>query len=156
MRIFISFAALAVVASTLATHAFADGAAEQAIKARQGYYQLVLNNAGKLFAMAKGDMEYDAQQASTAAANLKTLASLDTGALWAAGTSKEEMPGKTRALKAIWDTYPAIGKKVEAFKSAIDGVAANAGNGLDALRGNVGALGGACKGCHDDFRAEKF
>lgn len=156
MRHFAFFTALAALFVGIAHPAMADKAAEGKIKARQGYYQLVVNNAGQLFGMAKGEIDYDAAQATTAANNLKILTTLETGGLWAAGTSKEEMPGKTRALKKIWDTYPAIGEKLDAFKKAVDAMAANAGNGLDALRANAGALGGACKSCHDDFRAEKF
>jgi len=134
----------------------ADKGAEDRIQARQGYYKLVLHNVGPLFAMAKGEMEYNADVAAKAANNLKILSTMDNGSLWLPGSSKEEMPGKTRALKKIWDTYPAIGEKVAAFKKAADAMAANAGNGLDALRANAGPLGGSCKGCHDNFRAEKF
>ena len=34
-------------------------------------------------------------------------------------------------------------------------VAAKAGT-LDALKPAVGAVGAACKACHDDYRAEKY
>jgi hypothetical protein len=30
-----------------------------------------------------------------------------------------------------------------------------AGNGLDAMKGAMGGLGGGCKGCHEKFRAPK-
>jgi len=156
MRILASLGLVAAIVCGTAVSANADEALEGKIKARQGYYQLVLSNAGPLFGMAKGDVEYDAAAASTAASNLKILSTLDTGSLWVAGTSKEEMPGKTRALKKIWDTYPAIGEKLEAFNNAVDAMAANAGSGLDGLRANIGALGAACKGCHDEFRADVF
>ncbi len=139
-----------------AVPAQADSALESKIKARQGYYQIVFNNAGPLFAMAKGDVDYDKDVATTAANNLKTLTMLDMGSAWAPGTSKEEMPGKTRALKVIWETYPAITEKVKGFENAVNAMAANAGNGLDALRANIGALGASCKACHDDFRADAF
>ncbi|MDV7340217.1 cytochrome c [Terasakiella sp. A23] len=156
MKRMIKMALLGGLLVSAAAPALADKAAEDKIKARQGYYQLVKSNAGPLFGMAKGDIEYDAKVAATAANNLKTLSVLDNGHLWIPGTSKEEMPGKTRALKKIWDTYPAIGDKIGGFKKAVDALAANAGNGLDALRANVGPLGGACKACHDEFRADKF
>ncbi|MEQ8665108.1 MAG: cytochrome c [Rhodospirillales bacterium] len=129
---------------------------EGVVKARQGYFQLVLLNAGTLFGMAKGDVAYDADKAQTAADNLVLLSSMDTSALWAAGTSKEEMPGKTRALKAIWDTWPAVTEKVAAFKKATADMADFAGAGVEGIQANAGALGGACKGCHDDFRAKDF
>lgn len=156
MRFLVSLGLMVAFTFGIVASAHADKALEGKIKARQGYYQLVLANAGTLFGMAKGDVDYDAATASTAANNLKTLTMLDTSALWVPGTSKEEMTGKTRALKKIWDTYPAIAEKGEAFQKAVDGLAANAGSGLDGLRANIGALGAACKACHDDFRADSF
>lgn len=134
----------------------ADSHLEDVVKARQGYYKLVLHNAGPLFAMAKGDMEYDAAKASTAANNLLTLTKLDVGSLYPAGTSKEEMPGKTRALMKIWEDFPGVGEKAQAWKTAVADMAAVAGDGVDALRSKAGALGGGCKGCHDNYRAKDF
>lgn len=134
----------------------ADEAMENMVKARQGYYQNVRHNAGILFGMAKGEMDYDAAAASTAANNLLALTKIDLGTYYVAGSSKEEMPGKTRALKKIWETYPAVSEKGKAFKEAVAAMAAVAGNGVDAIRANAGALGGSCKGCHDNFRAKEF
>ena len=156
MKKLLSFAFLVTLSSAVAVPAMANKAMEEMVQARQGYYKLVKHNAGQLFAMAKGDMAYDAKKAAKAANNLKTLSMLDLGTLYMPGSSKEEMPGKTRALKKIWDTFPEIGKKGAAFKQAVDAMAANAGNGLDALRANAGALGGSCKGCHDNYRADTF
>lgn len=149
-------ASILSLGAIVAGDARADGHLEKMIDARQGYYQVVLHNAGILFGMAKGDIEYDAGSAQNAADNIVKLTSLEVGSMWAAGTSKEEMPGKTRALKKIWDTWPAIGEKSAAWKKASADLAGSAGNGLDALRANIGALGASCKGCHDEYRAENF
>jgi len=150
-------AAVATVFSVLALGAaHADERLEDVVKARQGFYKLVSHNAGMLFGMAKGDVEYDAGAARTAADNLVTLTRLDLGTVYPAGTSKEEMPGKTRALKKIWDTYPAIIEKSKAWKAAIADMATAAGDGLDALRAKAGPLGDSCGGCHDNFRAKDF
>ena len=145
-----------VLLAVVAAPALADKATEKMIKARQGYYQMVRHNAGPLIAMAKGEMEYDAEKATAAANNLKTLSMLDNSSLFAPGSSKEEMPGKTRALKKIWETFPAIGEKGKDYKMAVDAIAAGAGNGLDALRPLVKDLGASCKGCHDEYRADDF
>ena len=139
-----------------AADARADSHLEGVVKARQGYFQLVRINAGLLFGMAKGDVAYDADKAQAAADNLVLLSSMETSAIWAAGTSKEEMPGKTRALKKIWDTWPAVGEKVDAFKKATADMADFAGTGVEGIQANAGALGSACKGCHDDYRAKDF
>ena len=62
---------------------------------------------------------------------------------------------RTRArrepLPEIWSTYPAVGEKDQALKDAAAALAEVAGDGLDALRSKIGAVGKACKGCHDDF-----
>jgi len=136
--------------------ALAGDPLEDTVKARQGYYKLILHNAGTLFGMAKGDIEYDAERASTAANNLLTLSKLNVGSLYPAGTSKEEMPGKTRALKKIWDDFPGVGEKAKAWKAAVADMAAVAGDGVDAVRAKAGPLGGGCKGCHENYRADDF
>ncbi len=134
----------------------AADAVEDTIKSRQGFYRVVVHNAGQLFAMAKGEMEYDAARATTAANNLVALSTLDNGTLWVADSSKENYPGKTRALQKIWDTYPAVLERMETWKQAVAAVAGVAGGGVEALRTKISDLGGSCKGCHDNFRAKEF
>jgi len=155
-RLLVLLPALVAVMFSAQQEVRADEAMEKLVQARQGYYKLVSHNAGVLFGMAKGDIEYSAELAATHANNLLALSKMDTGALWAAGTSKEEMPGKTRALKKIWDTYPEVAEKSKVWKAAVADMAAVAGTGVDAIRAKVGALGGGCKACHDNFRAETF
>nr|MBX2836056.1 cytochrome c [Gammaproteobacteria bacterium] len=62
---------------------------------------------------------------------------------------------RTRALPAIWETFPAITEKSDALKDAAAVLAENAGNGLEALQGAMGDVGQSCKGCHDDYRAKR-
>lgn len=155
MKIQLGALAIGVAATTLALPALADSI-DDAIKARQGYYQVVLHNAGALFGMAKGDIDYNAEAASTHANNLAALAAMNNSSMWPAGSSKEDRKGKTRALPVIWSTYPAIGEKGQAFKDATAKLAETAGNGLGELRANVGALGASCKGCHETYRAKDF
>ncbi len=132
-------------------------AEDKAIKARQAVMQLYSFNLGKLGAMVKGDMEYDAAQAKLAADNLVKAASIGQDAMWPKGTAMEDdgMEGKTWAKKAAWDTYPAVVKKHEALQAAAAKMADAAGNGVDAIKGAIGGVGGSCKGCHEDFRAPK-
>lgn len=128
---------------------------EKAIKARQGEMQLRSFNAGPLFGMAKGQIEYDAELASKLAGNLKLMLDLDNGRAWAAGSHNEAYPGKTTALPKVWDTYPEISEYGKNYAKAVSELAAVAGNGLDALKPAVGDLGKACKACHDDFREQQ-
>jgi len=146
---------LTALALSIATYSSANPA-EDAIEARQGYYQVVKHNMGSLAAMAKGEAPYDAKKAATYAKNLEMLTQLNNESMWIAGTSNKDMPGKTRALPEIWSTYPAIAEKSDAWKKATAKLAVSAGKGLDALRADIRGVGQSCKGCHDEFRAKDF
>ncbi|MGI9408420.1 MAG: c-type cytochrome [Hyphomicrobiaceae bacterium] len=151
MKAAVGLATLTALAGT----SFADPV-DDAIKARQSFYQVVKFNAGGLFGMAKGDIAYDAKQAQTYADNLKALTLMMNGPMWPEGSDNEAKKGKTRAMPKIWTTYPAITEKSKAWKAAAADVAGVAGSGLDQLRSKIGALGEACKGCHDNYRAKDF
>ena len=128
---------------------------KSAIKARQGEMQLRAYNAGPLFAMAKGKMEYDAAKASMLADNLVKLMDIDISSSWVKGTDKENYPDDTTTLPKLWTTYPEIGKYGKKYGKAVRELAAVAGQGKDQLKSKVGALGKSCKGCHDEFREKK-
>ena len=125
------------------------------IKARQGDMNVRALSAGPLFAMAKGKMPYDAKKASKLANNLKVLMQLDMGSAWAPGTGKDKYPNDTQALPEVWSTYPKVAEAGKKYAAAVNELAAVAGNGLDALKSKIGAVGKGCKGCHDDFREKE-
>jgi cytochrome c556 len=129
---------------------------DKSIKARQSPMQLYNFNAGTLGAMAKGKIPYDAAVATEAASNLSTLANLGQSQFWPVGSDNQtEGNARTRALPAIWETYPAISEKVEGLKMATADLVPAADGGLEALQDAMGAVGQACKACHTDFRAKK-
>ena len=125
------------------------------IKARQSEMQLKSFNAGPLFGMAKGKIEYNAELAAMLANNLLLQTQLDMGRAWAEGTDNVAYEGKTAALPETWSTYPEVAEKGKAYVKAVTELAPVAGNGLAALKSKISALGKGCKGCHDDFREEK-
>jgi len=129
---------------------------EKAIKARQGFMQVVVWEAGPLFGMAKGEVPYDAERAAGNATNLNALIQYDVGRLFIEGTSKEDRPGKTRALADIWAKPADFQKAMDAWRAAAAVVAAEAGKGQEALAAAVGEMGKTCGGCHKPFRAEEF
>lgn len=129
---------------------------EKAIKARQSYYQVVSFNAGPLFGMARGKVAYDAKKAQEFANNLLALTALKNGAMWPKGSDNVAKKGKTRALPAIWANFPKVVEASKAFSTAVKELADVAGNGADAMKAKVGALGKSCGGCHKPFRAEAF
>ncbi len=70
------------------------------------------------------------------------------------GTDKG-MPN--RAKPEIWSQnakFKAAAEKMQGEVVKLE-AAAKSGN-LDSLKAAAGAVGGACKACHDDFRAEKY
>jgi len=152
---------LMLIVSTLAiffsgqTFAADDDPNLHLIKARQGEMEVRAYSAAPLFAMAKGKMPYDAEQASKLANNLALLLKLEIGGAWAAGTGKDKYPGKTHALPEIWSTYPKVAEAGKAYSAAVGELVAVAGDGLDALRSKIGDVGEGCKGCHDDFREKE-
>jgi len=146
---------LSVIFATNLATAVAAGDFDRQIKARQATMQLYAFNLGILGAMAKGDMDYNADQASAAAADLQALANLNGGAMWPQDSDMAKNPGITWAKPDIWTTYPKIAEKSKALKEATAKMAAAAGSGIDGIRTNIGAVGGSCKSCHDDFRAPK-
>ena len=149
------YTVLLIVAIFSATNTHADEELKQAIKARQGLMKNYLWNAKPLFGMAKGKIPYDAKKAQIHADNLELISKMNNGSLWPKGSDNQAFPEDTRALKKIWDTFPAIGEKGKAFKKATADLAAVAGDGKDALKSKIGALGQSCKGCHDGYRADK-
>jgi len=63
----------------------------------------------------------------------------------------------TRAKAEVWSDgakFKAAAEKMQSEVAKLD--AAAKGGNLDAIKGAMGAVGGACKACHDDFRAERY
>ncbi len=140
-------------AAAVAGTAFAGGhGGNPAVKARKAHMQLYAFNLGTLGAMAKGEMEYDAEAASAAANNLASLSSLGQRGYWAAGTSSDDLPDESRALPAIWQEGSKAGEIGASFAEAAAALAAVAGDGKDAMAGAIGPVGKACGDCHKAYR----
>lgn len=148
----LALAALAIgVASVPAVSADLD----KAVKARKAQMALYAWNLGQLGAMAKGAVPYNAEVAKATAEDLAALASVKGPTMWPAGSDATAMPGVSRAKLEAWSTYPAIIEKNDMMANASAALAAVAGDGLDAMRGAIGPVGGACKSCHETYRAPK-
>jgi len=152
MRVTI-IAALIIAPSLAVAHADHH---EDVAKARLAFFTLFGANIGPLAKMAKGEIEYDAERAALHARNFAALSAYDPSLHFEPGTSNADIPGKTRALPAIWEDRAGFGEKLAAFGDAVDNLVEVARSGRAALGGGVRQLGGSCKGCHDDFRAKDF
>lgn len=144
---------LAVAALLAAPLAFAqdDSPEEQAQEAREAHMGLYGFHLGKLGAMAQGGMEYDAEVATRAADALVALSGFDHALYWIPGTAVGEVED-SRALPAIWEDYADFEAKQAALNEAATAMQAAAGTDLASLQGAMGALGGACGSCHEDYR----
>ena len=140
-----------------ASAAISGEAEERAVKARQALMQVYAFNLGQLGAMVKGEMEYNADLAKASADNLVKATTMDGMAMWPKGSSMDDegMAGKTWAKADIWADGSDVGEKAKAMREAAAQMAEVAGNGLDAVKGAMGGVGGGCKGCHEKFRAPK-
>lgn len=145
-------ATTAVIVAT-AGLSFAGGhGGNPAVKARQSHMQLYGHNLGVIGAMAKGEVEYNADAASAAANNLVALTSLNQMSYWPAGSDNGALGDETRALPDIWSDFPGVMEKAQAVSAAVTELAAAAGTGQEALGPALGKVGGACNECHKAYR----
>ena len=144
--------AAGVILALAAGAVLAQSSAEAVIKARKAHMQLQAFNLGPLGAMAKGEMPYDAAQASAAAGNLAALVSMNMGRYFPEGSAQGQAEG-TRALPAIWENGEDVMAKVAALNEAVTALNATAGTDLASLQGAMGAVGEACGACHKAYRA---
>jgi len=126
---------------------------EDAIKYRQSVLTVMANHFGRIGAMAQGKVPFDAKAAADNAEIALMMSKLPFVA-FGEGTDKG---APTRAKPEIWSNnakFKAAAEKMQGEMVKLE-AAAKSGN-FDAVKAAAGAVGGACKGCHDDFRAEKY
>ncbi|MCB1756026.1 MAG: cytochrome c [Gammaproteobacteria bacterium] len=146
---FIRTATIAAVLAGVSIVALADDPFETEIKARQGLMNVYKYNIGILGAMAKGQMDFDAEAAQMAADNIQSVATMKNGGLWPQGSDSDAVDSKAKA--AIWEAGSKVGEYSQKMAEAATAMAANAGS-LDGVKAAMKDLGGSCKSCHDDYR----
>lgn len=123
---------------------------EDAIKYRKATMTLMGAHLGRIAQVVRGNRPFDAADVQFNAALLETLSKLPFDA-YGPGTDK----GDTRARPEIWSNpagFKAAGEEMQKAVGALAG-AAKTGS-LDNVKASFGAVGKACKACHDDFRKE--
>jgi cytochrome c556 len=119
---------------------------EDAIDYRQSAFTIMSNHMGRLAAMAKGELPYDAAQAQRSAELIDTVSRLP----WEAFVP-DSKGGKSNVKGDPW----ANAADFKALQQRLAGETAKlpeAAGSLETLRKQVGATGAACKACHDKFR----
>lgn len=106
-----------------------------------------------------------ASKAIKGAAESKDYATVETKAKELMGNSekipdlfpKGSIKGKTKAKAEIWDKWDDLTKNAKRLNKAAGDLAGAAAAKDDAkVSAGVKAVSGACKNCHDAFRAEKY
>lgn len=121
------------------------------LKARQGEMRIMAINLGILGAMARGNLEYNAEMAQAAADSLVAVSQINQRPLWREGSDNMSIDG-TKALPMIWDDIAGFRADWEAFGEAAAAAAATVTNGQEALGPALRGIGGTCQACHEAFR----
>ena len=138
---------LAALILCIGSTAFAqEPTAKDLISYRQGVMEALGKHVGAISMMIRGKVPYDhmIDQANALAATANTV-----GDVFPAGSNE----GRTDALPAIWEQEEDFRTKVTALEEAATNFASVAASGDKAAIGKaLGAVGGSCKGCHDDYK----
>jgi len=123
---------------------------EAAIKYRQASLTVMGTHFGRLAEMAQGKVPFDAKVAQDNEAVFAVVSKLP----WAAfgeGTDK----GETKAKAEIWSEGAKFKEAQDKLMAETLKLSAAVKTGkVEDLKVAVGAVGGACKNCHDQFRAK--
>ena len=123
--------------------------AEDAIKYRQSALFVMGQHFTRLAAMAQGKIPFDAKAAADNAALVETMSKLP----WAAFGEVTDQGGNTKAKPEVWTDNAKFKEAAEKMQAEVNKLAAAAKTGkLEDLKTAVGATGGTCKNCHDNFR----
>jgi cytochrome c556 len=125
---------------------------EDAIKYRKAAFTLMGNHMGRLGAMAQGKAPFDAKVAAENAAVIEAVSKLPYVA-FLEGTDKGDTKAKADIWKN-WEKFRAAAIKMQDEVTKLSATARAPGLTVDQLKAAVGAVGGTCKGCHDDYRQQ--
>lgn len=122
--------------------------ADAAIKYRQSAMYLQNNHMGRLFAMANGQVPFDAKVAAEQIEIVATLNRLQFAA-FIEGSDK----GNTRAKPEIWAEKDKFSAAIAKSQDDVAKLAAAGKTGnLDQIKTAAGAVGQSCKACHDAYQ----
>ena len=123
---------------------------EDAVKYRRGVMQVIKNNFGPIAAVAKGDAPFN-DSVATRAATLVVVAKLALEG-FVPGSDKA---GDTKAKPVVWTKWDDFKGAATTLDGELAKLADIAKTGdAAALKAQVGAVGKACKGCHETFKED--
>jgi cytochrome c556 len=140
-------AALAFAAAGLTAEAQVKP--EDQVKQRRSAYAVLGFNFANLAAMAQEKKPYNKDEAGRSADLVAALSDYPKGH-FGDGTDK----GETKAKPEIWQKRADFDSKMDKMVTEAKKLPAAARSDLASLKKAVGDAGGACKACHDDYRAK--
>jgi cytochrome c556 len=118
-----------------------------AVKYRQHTMEAVGGHMQAAVAIVKGEVDHKSDL-SVHAAGLAGLSGIAPGLFGADAKGGDALP-------AIWDDSKAFQERLDAFRTAaVDFDAAVTSGAMEKIGPALGALGKACKACHDDFKKD--
>jgi cytochrome c556 len=126
--------------------------AEKAIQYRQAVFKVIAGNFGPLAQNAQGKLELPPGAARKYAERLAAIAEFAADAF--PDISRE---GETKAKPEIWTSRAEFDKLLADLTTATRSLATVTANGSakpEDFKAAVGAVGNACKACHDKYRAK--
>jgi cytochrome c556 len=124
---------------------------EDAIKYRQSAFSVMGTHFGRIGAVVRGDVPFNA---AAVTANAEIVAAMSKLPYTAFGPGTET-GGNTKAKAEIWKEKDKFDKGAADMQDAVGKlvVAARGGN-LDDVKKAFGAAGQTCNACHDEYRAK--
>lgn len=120
---------------------------------RQSWFALIGVTVNPLFSMLKGETPWDEKTLAASSGQLATLVNME----WRQGFAPGSEKGTTRAKPEIWENREDFKARMEDLREAADNLEqAVAGGERKAIAGSIGALGQACKACHDEYKSKDY
>jgi cytochrome c556 len=151
----ISVAAIGGLIAVIGSQAFAqeqrESPGERAVEYRQSLMTVLAGNFGPVAAMAGGKMPFNAALAKKDADRVAFIATMAPDAF----PANSNGAGKTKAKPNIWTDQADFQKHAQELldKTAALQMAADSGDQAG-IKSAATAVGMACKGCHDNYRAK--
>lgn len=143
-KLLVAISVLAFAASAASADPIAD---RQALMKERG--KIV----GGLSKVVKGEQDFDAAEVLSALQALQANAErFDADALFPVGT---ETGGETTVAPKVWEDMDGFKAAEDKYLANVKAAAASAPADVDALKAQLGTLGGDCAACHKEFRIKK-
>ena len=124
---------------------------ERAVEYRQAVFTVMASNFGPVNNMASGKAPYDAASVTKHSQRAAEMAKMLDDAF----PADSDGVAKTKAKPEIWKKSDDFKKDYQSLVDKTDALAAAAKSGDQAkVKTAANDVAGACKACHDDFRAK--